>query len=65
MNVYDYVCVENVMPGDQILYQDDWVEVAKVVDETDTIMVSGYSHITGDSVTYMINIDTEVGLWSV
>lgn len=66
LKVYDHVDADTVTAGDQILVNDvDYVEVNYVVNETDTVMVRGYSHVTGDSVTYFLPFDQEVGLWMV
>lgn len=64
MNVYDYVPADTVEEGDQILFENDPLEVSSVIDSGDAILVKGYSHLTGDSVTYIITPDTEVGLWT-
>ena len=50
--------------GDQIAYSNDLIEVKTKVDEGDTVMLRGYSHVSGDTVTYFIGADTEVGLWT-
>lgn len=65
MNIYDYVAAHTVEEGDQIAYTNDLIEVTSKVDSTDSIMLKGFSHVTGDSVTYIISADTEVGLWTV
>lgn len=65
MDVYDFVSADTIESGDQILYQNDPVEVSSVIDSGEAIVVKGYSHLTGDSVTYILNSDTEVGLWTV
>lgn len=64
VNIYDYVAASTVDTGDQILYSNDPIEVKWVSDDGDAILVKGYSHLTGDSVTYILNPDTEVGLWT-
>lgn len=63
MNVYDYVPAHTVEEGDFVMVGSDPIEVTRVVDETDTIMVEGDSHLTGDKVVYMLAADMEVGLW--
>lgn len=67
MEIYDYVPAHTLgeVEDEQIYYLDDYIEVSSVIDSTETIMVKGYSHISGDSVTYLLDPDTEVGLWSV
>lgn len=37
----------------------------RVVKETDTVMVTGESYVSGDKVTYFLTSDTEVDLWMV
>jgi hypothetical protein len=64
MNIYDYVSADTIEEGDQILFENDPIEVTSKVDETDAILVKGYSHLTGDSVTYILSPDVEVGLWT-
>jgi hypothetical protein len=65
VNIYDFVPAHTVEEGDQIAYTNDLIEVNSVIDSVDSIMVKGFSHVTGDSVTYIISPDTEVGLWTV
>lgn len=65
MNVYDYVPAHTVEEGDQISHETDLIEVRSVVDSGESILVKGFSHVSGDSVTYIIGADTEVGLWTV
>lgn len=65
VNVYDFVNADTLEEGDQILYENDPIEVQGLIDSGDSIMVKGYSHLTGDSVIYILSPSTEVGLWSV
>lgn len=64
VNVYDYVTADQLESKDQIFYKGDPVELSDITDDGDSIMVKGYSHLTGDSVTYILTADTEVGLWT-
>jgi hypothetical protein len=64
VEVYDYVRVDTLEDGDNVTYNNDVLEQVTVMDETDTIMVRGYSHISGETATYFIPVDTEVGLWT-
>lgn len=64
-NVYDYVPAHAVEENDFIAHETDLIEVKEIIDSGDSIMVKGYSHVTGDSVTYIIKADQEVGLWTV
>ena len=64
MQVYDFITADQIDEGDQILVNNiDPVEVKKVIDSGDSIMVKGYSHLTGDEVDYILTADAEVGLW--
>lgn len=65
VNVYDYVAAATIEENDCIAHETDLIEVSLVVDETDTVMIRGYSHVSGDTVTYFIPADKEVGLWTV
>lgn len=64
VTVYDVIQAHQIEEGDQILYSNDPVEVSEKMDETDTIMVRGYSHLTGETVTYFLRPDVEVELWT-
>jgi hypothetical protein len=64
VEVYDYITADQIEEGDQIFYSNDPLEVKRKLDEGDTIMVSGYSYLSGDTATYFLNPDTEVGLWT-
>lgn len=67
MNVYDEVTADTLgdEPNEQVLIHNDPVEVTKVIKDNDAIMVKGVSHLTGDSVTYILGYDDVVGLWAV
>ncbi len=65
MDIYDFVPAHTVEQGDLIAHQEDYIEVSSVVDSGDAVMVKGFSHVSGDSVFYIIEADKEVGLWSV
>lgn len=65
MNVYDTITADQIEVSDQVLVNDiDPIEVATVVDSGDSIMVKGFSHLTGDNAVYILTADTEVSLWS-
>lgn len=64
MNIYDYVPAHTVETGDQIAYTNDLIEVKDIVDSGEAIIIKGFSHVTGDSVTYILSCDVEVGLWT-
>lgn len=65
VEIYDTVTADSVEVGDQVLIEDDPIEVSKVIDSGDAIMVKGYSHLTGDAANYILKPDSTVGLWSV
>lgn len=66
VNVYDTITADQIEVADQILVNDiDPIEVSDVVDSGDSIMVKGYSHMTGDNACYILAADTEVSLWAV
>lgn len=62
--VYDVVTADTIEVDDQIIHQLDPIEVSDVIDSGEAIMVKGYSHLTGDSVCYILTPDTEVELWT-
>lgn len=66
MEIYDYVEADTLgdVPDELIVHENDYIEVTSVVKETDAVMVKGFSHISGDTVTYIIANDKEVGLWT-
>lgn len=66
MNIHDYVVADSLEDGDRVFVNGiDYLEDVTILKETDTVLIRGYSHVSGDSVVYMLNYDTEVGLWSV
>lgn len=67
MEIYDYVTADTLgdEENEQIYYNADYIEVSRVIHERDTVLVNGYSHITGDSVGYALGYDEIVGLWAV
>lgn len=66
MEIYDYVPAHTLGEEDneQIAVANDYIEVSSVIDSGSAIMVKGWSHVTGDTVTLVLTADTEVGLWS-
>lgn len=64
VQVYDYVSADTLENGDHITYNNDVLEQVTVMDEGDVIMVRGYSHISGETATYFIPANMEVGLWT-
>lgn len=63
MNVYDTTTADCVDPGDFIMVDFDPVEVTYVLDEGDSIMIKGYSHMSGDVVIHILPADRVVELW--
>lgn len=65
METYDDITADSVEVGDQIQVNNiDPIEVSKVIDSGDSILISGYSHMTGDTATYILTPETVVGLWT-
>lgn len=64
MNVYDTIPADAVEVNDLVLIQQDQLEVTKVVDEGDSILITGYSFVSGDSETYILPADHLVELWT-
>ncbi len=67
MDIYDYVQAHTLgeVESEQIVVNDDYLEVSSVIQERSTVVVKGYSHNTGDTATYVLNYDQEVGLWAL
>lgn len=65
VDIYDYVSADTLEKGDQIAHSNDLVEVTHKIDSGESILLKGFSHVSGDSVTYVVTPDTEVGLWAV
>lgn len=70
MEIYATESVGNLDSDDKIVYTneegaDDVIELDTKIDSGDSILLKGYSHISGDNVTYILNADVEVGLWRV
>lgn len=69
MNIYDTITADQIECGDQILIGGDPIEVDFVGSDPEApvegIRVKGYSHETGDGVTYDLHFSTPVDLWAV
>lgn len=65
MDIYDTITADSIEVGDQVLIENDPIEVSRVIDSGDAIMVKGYSHLTGDEANYILTPDATVGLWAV
>ncbi len=64
MNVYDSITADAVEVGDLVLINNDQLEVIRVVDEGDSILITGDSFVTGDKETYILPTDHIVNLWT-
>lgn len=67
-NVFDSVPAHTIEAGDQVMLDGDPVEVKSVewaTDDGDAIIIKGYSHETGDSITYTVFADDMYDLWAV
>lgn len=64
VEVIDTVTFDQIEDFDLVLIEGDQIEVTSKIDDGDSIMVKGYSYITGDNVTYIRTPDTEVELWT-
>lgn len=67
MNIYDTITADQIEVGDQIIVDGDPIEVKSVhdTDDPDEVVVSGYSHETGDTETYSLFADDPYNLWAV
>lgn len=63
MRIYDHITADAIDEGDLVFYQNDYIEVTSKIDDG-SILIKGYSHTSGDTVTYILTADTEVGLWT-
>jgi hypothetical protein len=61
--VIDSVMAETVEVGDFVVIEGDHVEVRTVTDE-DVITIGGYSHDTGDDVSYDVDPFDYLDIWS-
>lgn len=69
IEVYAYVPANTLEDGDKVTIPNeeggiDYLDDIKVIKD-DAVMVKGYSHVTGDNSTYILDWDKEVGLWLV
>lgn len=69
MNIIDTIQADQIEVGDQILVDLDPIEVSYVGDDPEAplegIRVMGYSHESGDTVTYDLYFSDDVNVWSV
>lgn len=65
MEVYDVITASQIENGDQIIINGDPIEITKEpIEEGEAVLISGYSHISGDTVIYTLPYDREVELWT-
>lgn len=69
MNIIDTIQADQIEVGDQILVDLDPIEVSYVGEDPEAplegIRVRGYSHESGDSVTYDLYFADDVDVWSI
>lgn len=64
MEIYDTIDADQIEEGDQVLVNlDDPLEVSKVIDDGESVLIRGYSHLTGDNETYILGPKETVSLW--
>jgi hypothetical protein len=63
MEILDYISADTVDAGDYIMVGLDPVEVKSVLEEDDSVVITGFSYESGDTVTYILPYDKEVGIW--
>lgn len=66
-NIYDVVTADSLIVGDQTIIDGDYIEVKSVTetDDIDEIIITGYSHTTGDTETYSLFADDFYDLWAI
>lgn len=69
LNIIDRVPAHTIETGDQIIIDGDPIEVKVVKDDPEAplegIRLIGYSHESGDTVTYDVYFDDHYDVWSV
>ena len=67
MTVIDSIAAWQIAEGDQVIIEGDPIEVTATFDgdDPDEIIVKGYSHESGDRVTYSLYADDSFDLWTV
>lgn len=64
----DTITADEIEDGDQIIVKGDLLENVRVngdPDDVSVVIVTGYSHESGDIATYTLNYDDDVELWSL
>lgn len=70
IEVHDVIEAHRIEINDKILIlndegAEDPIEVTFKLDETDVVMIKGYSHLTGDIEVYILPPDRQVELWTI
>lgn len=67
MQVYDYVEAHTLgeQENEQIYVDGDYIEVRRAFEEDGAVFVRGWSHVSGDMVTVILEPYELVGLWGV
>lgn len=64
----DFILADEIEDGDQISINGDLLENVRVSgdpDDINIVIVTGWSHNSGDTATYHLNYDDDVELWSL
>lgn len=68
LTIIDTVSADSLEEGDQITFRDrayvEIMTVRAVVDEGDSILITGDSWQSGDKATYILDPDRMVDLWT-
>lgn len=65
--IIDTVSADTIEVGDQVIIEGDHIEVTRVseTEDIDEVVISGFSHISGDSETYALYADDTYEIWSL
>ena len=67
IEIIDNISADTIEVGDQIIVEGDHIQVSSVTDsdDIDEVVVTGYSHDSGDSVEYSLFADDYFDVWTV
>ena len=67
IEIIDNISADTIEVGDQIIVVGDHIQVSSVTDsdDIDEVVVTGYSHDSGDSVEYSLFADDYFDVWTV
>jgi len=66
MEIFYEVDADQIEVGDQVIIYGEPVEVTGIVDDVDDIIViSGFSHTTGDKEIYTVGFNDTFEVWGV